>query len=451
MNSRLRWQPPSISLAFGSHLLQLIFLTNGIVATLLTGVGASASSPSEPRQLPQTKPPRLILVDLVVTDRQGIFVDNLRAEEVAIRERGENREILFFQLQTARPAESSSETGTLPKDSPTEEPAVTSLSPPPSRRGKSVPSGETIDSVNRFSSVPILFALDLLTLDQAALDRSRAAAIHFLHNEAAATDQVLLISIGEKWTMEQTITNDFRSIEQALMRMQPMWDSSWPFRQFVRELDLIASLNRVQIKTNTFLSEIGRRVITQAEALASLSRRVRRLAGRKSLVLWSGGYPENTTEIVARILGKRRLGGRLPHSNRRNLRGFNEYLERATDEANQSGVSIYSMDPRNFPSDDDQNATTLDKGVRPWVQEGDFTGPRKTLHRLAQRTGGLSVLNPNDLRSGLSLAYRDSREYYLIGYLSAERKRRRESVSIEIEVKRPQIQVRYRPFPFGSL
>ena len=49
------------------------------------------------------------------------------------------------------------------------------------------------------------------------------------------------------------------------------------------------------------------------------------------------------------------------------------------------------------------------------------------------------------------MAYRDSREYYLIGYRPTSKKGRRpESTRLEIQVTRPHLQVRHRAATFGG-
>ena len=247
----------------------------------------------------------------------------------------------------------------------------------------SPPPREGVDPIQRFSGVPLLFLVDLPTLDQTALDRLREVMTHFLNHEVAPADQVLLASIGKEWKVEQSLTRDVSSVLQALTRMRPMWDSHPPFRQFTRELRIVTSLNFLRLKTQSFLSKIGRRVRDQTQALGSLSQLVRPLAGRKSLIFFAAGYPENAPEIVAQIVRKEGPGGRMLPFNRDSLRGFSPYARGAAYEANQSQVAIYSVDPGNLFSVENQDSSKLSVGVRNWVRKGDVTGPRAFLRDLS--------------------------------------------------------------------
>jgi VWFA-related protein len=75
-----------------------------------------------------------------------------------------------------------------------------------------------------------------------------------------------------------------------------------------------------------------------------------------------------------------------------------------------------------------------------------------SLARLAEWTGGLSVLNTNDLSSGVARILADSRGHYLVGYEPAPEtfaRGRPRFHRLEVRVKRPGVKVRSRKGFFG--
>ena len=112
--------------------------------------------------------------------------------------------------------------------------------------------------------------------------------------------------------------------------------------------------------------------------------------------------------------------------------------------ANRYNTAIYPVDPRGLaPFEFDlstagQAAVSLTKNT----QMLDTT--MDTLRILADETDGRAILNTNDLDRGLKQIVRDSSAYYLLGYTSAVTTDGKFH-KINVRVKRPGLQVRARP------
>jgi hypothetical protein len=123
-------------------------------------------------------------------------------------------------------------------------------------------------------------------------------------------------------------------------------------------------------------------------------------------------------------------------------------LQTAVNEANRQQVSFYSVDPTGLvtplPDAAVAGPTTKTSHLRYGVH-----APQEFLRELSSQTGGEWFLSPEDFQKGLRRAYRDSEEYYLIGYLprrdtdSAHR-------SIEVKVARMDVSVRSRQGNFNG-
>jgi hypothetical protein len=72
------------------------------------------------------------------------------------------------------------------------------------------------------------------------------------------------------------------------------------------------------------------------------------------------------------------------------------------------------------------------------------TSPQHFLITLSRATGGIAVINDQDRQKGLREAYRDSTEYYLMGYVPNSERRPKSFHHIEVKVAREAVEVRAR-------
>ena len=84
-----------------------------------------------------------------------------------------------------------------------------------------------------------------------------------------------------------------------------------------------------------------------------------------------------------------------------------------TFDAGSSFSTATQMDSRNGPSEATAATESVDRGVATGAREN-----ADVLGQLAHETGGLFFENSNDLAKGISRALADTREYYLLAYVS---------------------------------
>jgi VWFA-related protein len=112
-------------------------------------------------------------------------------------------------------------------------------------------------------------------------------------------------------------------------------------------------------------------------------------------------------------------------------------LTRAAVRAN---TTIYTIDPRGLVAGPDLDET---------VDRMEFLDMVRTQHDslrvLADLTGGLAAVNQNDLTKVLKRIDQETSDYYLIGYESSNPDPTRKRRSIEVKVKRPGATVWHRP------
>jgi hypothetical protein len=186
------------------------------------------------------------------------------------------------------------------------------------------------------------------------------------------------------------------------------------------------------------------------------------LPGRKAVLLFSDGIglfsrTSNNNLRGTSNDGAGELRGTAPGF-QQNTRLI-EALRRLTDQANRSSVVIYTMDARGLAT---LSLSAQDNVIRstPEQIEQTFAGRRQDyfdtqggLEYLSRLTGGLAILNSNDLDKGLHRILEDQSGYYLIGYRPDEstfdQAGRRKFHHLTVKVKRAGADARWRSGFYG--
>lgn len=130
-------------------------------------------------------------------------------------------------------------------------------------------------------------------------------------------------------------------------------------------------------------------------------------------------------------------------------RGFKD----VTDAARRANVAIYFVDARglvattsNFTASEGSPTDARDIGAT----FADIALDAEGAVSIAESTGGFAIRNTNDLGAGLVRVSRESRSYYLIGYVPPSGRRDGKFRQIEVKVRRPGVRVRARRGYFAA-
>ncbi len=122
-------------------------------------------------------------------------------------------------------------------------------------------------------------------------------------------------------------------------------------------------------------------------------------------------------------------------------------LRQLTDEANRANTTIYSVDPRGLVA-----SQSIDQQLNP-TEWQEFVGKSQdTLRDLAERTGGLAVVDDNDFAGALKRIDAEASDYYVLGYYSNNPDAAKGRHRIEVRVTRPGVTAQSRdeyvaPYP----
>ena len=380
----------------------------------------------------------LIQIDVTVTDKNGNIVKDLKQEDFEVFENKEKQDIsnfLFVQNDIKKP--------------------VTQIPESKINGNINIPIPPTKirpESVKR----TIALVVDDLTLSFESVYFVRRALKKFLDEQMQEGDLVAIIRTGGGIGALQQFTYDKQQLYAAIEKVKwnpagtgnigafaPIEASAADFQKNadsnMSDEDYQAAKNREkdfqQSRDNFFVAgSLG--------ALNFLIKGMKELPGRKSVMFLSDGFSITQTD----------------QNGFKEFSGIADSLKNLIEVANRSSVVIYSIDARGLQvgllsaADNTSNLSQDQINQQVSDRRDTLSETQDTLRYLAKETGGLSVINSNDIGGGIQKMLNDQAGYYLIGYQpddSTFDPLKRRFNKLTIRVKRPGLTVRYRSGFFG--
>ncbi len=372
----------------------------------------------------------LVQVDVVVSDKSGKQVTDLKAEDFEVLENGKKQQITNFSYVSA--------------SGPNE--AAPSETPDANRRSPVMPARLKREHVRR----TIALVADDLGLSLESFGFVRQALIKFVDEQLQPTDLVAILRTSGSVGVLQQFTSDKRELQAAIERLRwsPTSRGGISPAGTLNEQSISADIrDNIQFVEEMEESRAGMYSVGTLGTVSSIVRSLGEMPGRKSLILISEAF-------------------RLFSAQGRNAQLL-QTLRLLTDEANANSVAIYTLDasglqsytfeasdkvagysylidpnllsasggiggvgvqvnppPRTLPrvdtlsaqAEQDSGAAFRRLGALSSMREQQASESHTVLSYLARRTGGLFLRNRNDLGDGIRLIMEDQQGYYLLGY-----------------------------------
>jgi VWFA-related protein len=383
----------------------------------------------------------LVQTDAVVTDKNDQIVADLKLEDFEVYDNGKRQDLKFIEFvstDAGRRTEGQRPAAGLPAHLATDAP-------------RDLSAGE----LRRVFA----FVIDDLTIPYEDMTTVRRVLTDFVENQMRPGDLVAIVrTLGGNGLLQQ-FTSDKQLLRRAIASVNVTTN---PYMAFNNPDP--ARLDGVPIPvavTESGLPEIetlstsdGASALTSAandttrmiRALMSLTAAnfvvdsLKQLPGRKNLVLFSGGLPIFQPDRSGSFLGN-----------------VSQLLRELTDNAARAGVAINTMDVQGLKASpavarftDTPGRSALggasptfgrlpDPTLEGGTPFGQFEG-QMGLRALANETGGVSILNTNDFKTGLDKVVNRSSGYYLLAYAPTE-KFDNKFHKMQIKVKRDGLKV----------
>jgi VWFA-related protein len=416
----------------------------------------SGLAPAQTAATPETETPaatlrlnvRTVLVDVVVTDKNGKAVPGLQKEDFQVFEDGKTQTITFFEPRFAAPAGEASATPA---------PAL------PPNTFTNVPSVTPNDSIN----VLLMDSLNTAVGDQAYVHKEMVRYLATLPPGI----RVGIFLLSEKLRIIQGFTQDSTVLRAAIARLAANPSSS-------ALLPTIAGANAQDSATNMILEEAqeegyggvpnaqlvamaaalqqfmdqqatfeaNERARMTLEALQQISSYLSGVPGRKNLIWFVGAFPA----CVPAITSENELtNGGCPYDDL--------YKKTVVGLAN-ARISIYPVDARGLAT---QTLHTAENPKSPGVPtnfQSVIAGQTSSLNSdltvetlnqsnmelLARDTGGKAHYGSNDLKAALADDIENGSRYYTLAYTPANGREAGKERKIEIKTSSGNYKLSYR-------
>jgi len=387
---------------------------------------------------------RLVLVDVVVTDKQGHPINGLKAENFTVQEKGKTQKIAFLTTpQQAQPAQP-----------PQLGPGIYSNKPEFRSPGGPI-TAILLDGAN----TPFK--------DQAY---ARSQMLKYVRDELKPGQRVGVFTLTNSLGVLQDFTSDPQILLAALQKFQPQeqrLQNATPLTSGVTSADgglhgggaLEVGIAQAVAAAQNFENlqvayQLERRVEVTLQAMRSLARILGGMPGRKEIIWLTAAFPfelipqnrdVSEAELLADLPNVKQKGvdtlaaGSMAENSRESH--VQEIRDVASQMANAQ-IAIYPVDVRGlasgmeFEKEDASSQMGATMASRAVVRMDDMTASQETMREMATETGGKAYVNQNEIKEGVALALADNAAAYTIGYYPEDKKWDGNYRAIKVKVDR---------------
>jgi VWFA-related protein len=403
---------------------------------------------------------RLVIVDVVVTDKKGQPVTGLKADDFTVEENGKKQKISVFVPPGANEAKTQ-----------------------PAPLGIITNRAEYVGP----AGVPTVLLLDAANSPFKDQSYARSQMLRYAVEQGKSGHALAVLTLTDQVRVLQQFTSDSQILATAIKNLKPQEQILLPappvpeshaITTGVRDSGagalnpagtISSAIISAQIEAQQFADmQVGynleRRTQITIEAMKALSRILGGLPGRKNVVWLTSSLPfdlvpedrnVSDAELMADLPGQ---GRQRPVSvnaagtyaaEARQLHGGD--IKEAESQLASANIAIYPVDLTGLMSGLESSADRGGSVIRDTALS-DRAGSnisiqqanQGTMEEVAAETGGKAYKNQNEIKDGITLAVADEKGSYSLGYYPESKKWDGKFRSFKVKVDRGDIQLRYR-------
>ncbi len=382
--------------------LLVCLLTLSLVARDKDGSG------QQPARLRVTT--ELVLVNVVVRDKKGNAISNLKKEDFTVFEDGQKQQISSFDFENVNALTTAGTAG----------PTVTGAA---GTTGSLLgPAAQTtLEAKDR--RLMLLF-FDFSAMEPDDIDRAVESAKKFVQTKMQPADMVAIVSLATSLNLDLDFTDDRTKILAKLAAYNSSEGQGFEngtTGSAEGSAETGGAYTPDDTDYNTFSAD--RKLL----ALESVMQAVGTIPQKKNLIYFSNGITQSGVDNQSA-------------------------LRTATAAAVKANVSIYPVDVRGlqaFPPGGEAQAASLHgqsaySGASVLNDLNGNAASQETLYTMAADTGGKAFMDTNDLGGVFSQVQKDSSVYYVLGFTSTNHAQDGRFRKLKVTVNRPDVKVEAR-------
>src|SRR5580704_11637910 len=395
--------------------------------SLLLQFGASSFAQQAQPQPPtdaqtQTKPPEssirvtseLVLANVVVRDKKGNLIRDLKKEDFTLFEDGKKQQISTFDFENVDQLESA---GGAEKTVTGE--AVETAGP------AGVLKKSTVPVMNARDRRVIVLFFDFSAMEPDQIDRCVDSAKKYINAQMRPADIVALVSLSTNMRVDLDFTDDKTKILSVLSSYSSGSGEGFAMGDTGSAegaAETGGSFTPDDTDYNTFSAD------WKLLALQSTMQALGKIQQKKSLIYFSNGISQTGTDNQSA-------------------------LRAATAAAVKNNVSIYPVDVRGlqaFPPGGEAQSASLHgqsayNGNAVLNDLNNNAASQETLSTLAADTGGKAFFDTNDFSGVFTQVQKDSSAYYVLGFTSTNALKDGHYRRLKVVVNRADVKLEFRP------
>jgi VWFA-related protein len=355
----------------------------------------------------------LVLVNVVVRDKQGKPVTDLTRDDFTVLEDGKPQRVSSFDFENLDMQLIVVASG----------PAQESKSAPAAAPVKPILTAKDADQALSNKRVIVLF-FDLGSMAPDETERSVQAAKKYVQTKMTSADLIAIVTLGSSLRLDQDFTADPARLLRVLNRFSHS-EGQGMENGATGDPEGLADTGDAYTPDETEYNQFN--TDRKLQALQSLCQVLGKFNQKKSIIYFSSGMTQTGIENQSA-------------------------LRAAVNTAIKANVAIYTMDSRGLEAEPPGGsaATASLHGAAMYngraVQsqfDANFAS-QETLTTLSGDTGGKAFLDTNDLGQIFDRVQRDTSVYYVLGYKSSNTLRDGKYRRIQVKVNRPGVTLEFR-------
>jgi VWFA-related protein len=371
----------------------------------------------------------VVNVDVYVTDKSGKRVTGLTKDDFEITENGKNVAVTnFYVVEGGRALVADEAPAAAPQ--------------PPAVRGR-----VEAPQLPEDQRLRLIVYIDNFNLQPFNRNRVMRELRVFLSQKMNRGDQMMLLTYDRSTHVRQTFTSDPDLINAALLGIEKISaqgvHATSERRDALRQIEDSKSVNEAQGIAQTYAESTFNDLSFSIDALKDLVNSLAGMPGRKAILYVSDGLQmiagEDVFYAVQSKYGEQSAGGLTTSIQYDASRRFTELAA----QANANRVTFYTIDAAGLRVYSSVSAENQTAGQGVYIDSIQISNLQAPLQMLAEKTGGVAIINRNQVLPALEKVAEDFGSYYALGYSPTHYGDGR-YYKIDVKVKRKGLTVRNR-------
>lgn len=380
----------------------------------------------------------VVNVDVHVTDKKGNRITGLTRDDFEIFEDGRPVAVTNFYAVEGGKAVATSDP----------EPGPAAVAP---NAGNAPPGRPDLEEVRtpEDQRLRLIVYIDNFNIRPFNRNRVMRELRAFLNDKLGRDDQMMLVSYDRSLHVRRTFTSDPHLIASALLELEKVsghgvhHDSDR--REALRSIEDSDNVNEATMYARSYAQSAFNDLSFSIDALKDITDSLAGLPGRKAILYVSDGLQMIAGQDIFYAV-QNKFSTQSTGLTEQFQFDASRRFEELTAQANANRITFYTIDAaglRTYSSVTAENATGGSPGQGIYVDSVQISNLQSPLQMIAERTGGIAVINSNIVTPQLDKIANDFNSYYSLGYTPTHYGDGRYH-KIEIKLKRKGLRARHR-------